>query len=272
VSVSAFIRAAVERGLTYEQALIAAEALESTMPSVQVEARSNAAIRQARYRQRKASQTVTDHNETVTHRNEASQSVTLVSPPSSPPFLSPKPPIQSPPISPPSGSFEGADASEKPQSEAIPPQDQSEKLAKAKAMLADFNAFWSAYPNKTGKPVASKAYLGARLGTPVHGNKRTPADHDTIMAGLSRYVATKPPDRSWLNPSTFLNQERYHDEPASPSNPHPRTGNTATVQAAPFGNRPAGGSLADAGLRLVQEISAQRRSAPTMAGQAVDPW
>jgi hypothetical protein len=40
------------------------------------------------------------------------------------------------------------------------------------------------------------------------------ADHPEIMAGLRRYVASKPADRPWLNPATFLNQDRWADEPA----------------------------------------------------------
>jgi hypothetical protein len=33
------------------------------------------------------------------------------------------------------------------------------------------------------------------------------------MAGLERYVRNQPPNREWLNPSTFLNQRRWEDEP-----------------------------------------------------------
>ena len=34
------------------------------------------------------------------------------------------------------------------------------------------------------------------------------------MLGVDRYIGSKPPDRPWLNPSTFLNQRRWEDEPA----------------------------------------------------------
>ena len=64
--------------------------------------------------------------------------------------------------------------------------------------------FWPSWPNKVGKPKARVAYFVAR--------KR--AEADQIMAGLERYVATKAPDRPWLNPATFLNQDRFNDEPA----------------------------------------------------------
>lgn len=67
-----------------------------------------------------------------------------------------------------------------------------------------FPAFWARYPNKTGKPKAQAAYRSAL-------NRATA---DEIAAGLERYIASKPPDRQWLNPTTFLNQDRWGDEPA----------------------------------------------------------
>ena len=65
--------------------------------------------------------------------------------------------------------------------------------------------FWPAFPNKVGKPAAERAFYAAR--------KRGCA-LDRIMAGLDRYMRAKPADRPWLNPATFLNQERFADEPA----------------------------------------------------------
>jgi uncharacterized protein YdaU (DUF1376 family) len=67
-------------------------------------------------------------------------------------------------------------------------------------------SFWPAYPNKVGKPAAERAYQAAR---------KRGADLARIMAGLTRYMRDKPVDRPWLNPATFLNQERWADEPAS---------------------------------------------------------
>lgn len=77
---------------------------------------------------------------------------------------------------------------------------------------AEFDAFWQEYPHKVGKPKARTSFAAARRC----------ADLETILAGLRRYVASKPTDRQWLNPTTFLNQERWADEPA-PSSVHPRT-------------------------------------------------
>jgi hypothetical protein len=75
--------------------------------------------------------------------------------------------------------------------------------------LSDFeNPFWDAYPNKVGRPKAVTAFATARK---THSL-------DVIMAGLERYKRDKPPDRQWLNPATFLNQERFNDEPATVTN------------------------------------------------------
>lgn len=65
--------------------------------------------------------------------------------------------------------------------------------------------FWSMWPNKVGKPAAmSKLEAVRKSGT----------TWAQLTAGLERYIRTKPPDRSWLNPATFLHQRRFEDEPA----------------------------------------------------------
>ena len=79
------------------------------------------------------------------------------------------------------------------------------KAARDTALRAEFaRGFWPIYPNKVGRPKAETAYLRAR------GR----AGALEIEDGLRRYVATKPPDRKWLNPATFLNQDRWNDQPA----------------------------------------------------------
>ncbi len=77
--------------------------------------------------------------------------------------------------------------------------------------------FWPCYPHKTGKPVALRAYIKARK---QHSK-------EDIMRGLGRYLGSKPADRPWLNPSTFLNQARYLDQPASLG---PKPGNTSELR------------------------------------------
>ena len=61
------------------------------------------------------------------------------------------------------------------------------------------------YPHKVGKRYALACYKAAIKRGCKHGE---------ILFGVHHYVATKPPDRPWLNLSTFLNQERWKDVPA----------------------------------------------------------
>ncbi|WP_370931920.1 DUF1376 domain-containing protein [Bartonella sp. DGB1] len=77
-------------------------------------------------------------------------------------------------------------------------------VKKAKIPPDDFNIFWEEYPHKVGKSVAIKAYSLAR----------ETASCDVILDGLRRYKQSKPESYQWLNPSTFLNQKRWEDEPA----------------------------------------------------------
>jgi hypothetical protein len=72
--------------------------------------------------------------------------------------------------------------------------------------------FWSAFPNKVGKPKALAKLDGCRKRGVVFAD---------IMTGLDRYIRAKPPDRAWLNPETFINQERWNDQPASIENGQP---------------------------------------------------
>jgi uncharacterized protein YdaU (DUF1376 family) len=67
--------------------------------------------------------------------------------------------------------------------------------------------FWPLWPEKVQRKPALAAFRKAR--------RRE--DLETILDGVRRYVRTKPPDRPWLNPTTFLNQERWHDEISEPA-------------------------------------------------------
>ena len=85
-----------------------------------------------------------------------------------------------------------------------------------------FDAFWKAYPKKVGKGGARTAYQRAV--------KKAP--HEVIMAGLAKYS----PDPDYIcNPTTWLNQERWSDEP---------TDYTKTTGRSP--SRQGGGELIDA--------------------------
>lgn len=70
---------------------------------------------------------------------------------------------------------------------------------------SDFLKFWEAYPNKTGRPSAEKAFSQAM--------KR--ASLDDIMAGVRTYAA-KTDDRQWCSPVRWLSDDRWKDQPAKP--------------------------------------------------------
>lgn len=77
--------------------------------------------------------------------------------------------------------------------------------SQAKVFEADFEVWYAGYPHKVGRAAARVKYLVAR-------RKGTSAE--VLLIGRDRYIATKPPDREWCNPATFLNQERWLDQPA----------------------------------------------------------
>ena len=78
------------------------------------------------------------------------------------------------------------------------------RTRKRVADTQEFSQFWEAYPEKIGKGQARKAFETALAS----------ASLEAIMAGVARYKATKPADRAWCHPATFLNGERWLDEPS----------------------------------------------------------
>jgi len=66
--------------------------------------------------------------------------------------------------------------------------------------------FWLIYPNKVGKADARKAFDRAQA--------RASIPFEALIAGLEAYVS-KTDDRPWCNPSTWLNQDRWEDRPAT---------------------------------------------------------
>lgn len=103
----------------------------------------------------------------------------------------------------------------------IEPQKEEKKETRGARSLA-FEQFWLRYPNKVGKPKARAAFEVAV----------SKAELPAIMAGLDRYISAKPVDRAWLNPATFLNQERWADEPAAPPVARVSTGPPGTPRTA----------------------------------------
>lgn len=84
--------------------------------------------------------------------------------------------------------------------------------AKAVSLSEDFLKFWEAYPEKVGKKDAAKAWDSAT----------DKPDLQTILAAIEAYKRSKPADRAWCNPSTWLNQGRWNDAPAN-SDSQPQT-------------------------------------------------
>jgi hypothetical protein len=177
MTVTAAIRRMLGSGLTIEQALDAAEAFEQEMAQPQLSKRQ--ARNKRYYEGRKAS-------ESVLNTSKASYSdVSDTSP-------------------------NGLEGSPTPLPKTLNPISSTSSLRSedARARVRDTRfefdqEFWPAYPHKVGKPDALKAFLRAR-------NR---AQLDTIMDGLRAYVG-KSDDRPWCNPSTWLNQDRWGDQPA----------------------------------------------------------
>lgn len=87
---------------------------------------------------------------------------------------------------------------------------------------ADFDQFWSLYPRKIGKGAARKAWA-----TALHT-----ATPDTIIAGLKQYAPTRTgQDPKYTpHPATWLNQQRWEDEPETPHTPGPQTRRQQAIQ------------------------------------------
>lgn len=70
-----------------------------------------------------------------------------------------------------------------------------------------FQVWYGEYPHKVGRSAAEKAFSRVR--------KAKAVSFDELMDGLRRYIRTKPPDRAWCNPATWLNQDRWADQPSN---------------------------------------------------------
>jgi hypothetical protein len=74
---------------------------------------------------------------------------------------------------------------------------------KGAAYTDEFLKFWEAYPNKVGKDAAWRAWKKRADRPPI----------ENILAAVDTYVRTKPSDREWCNPATWINQGRWADAP-----------------------------------------------------------
>lgn len=85
------------------------------------------------------------------------------------------------------------------------PEIEKKKERNARERASFDESFWPNYPHKVGKPAALKAWPRAL---------EQAGSVEAILAGIRAYITAKPPDRLWLNPATFLNQQRWADIPA----------------------------------------------------------
>ena len=105
------------------------------------------------------------------------------------------------------GGVNPPDKAQRPEARVQKPE--SRERTRASALAApwtetDRERFWAAFPNKVGKADAMKAFDKA-------SNKVTP---EALFSALNRY-ANKTDDRPFCNPATWLNQERWLDQPAT---------------------------------------------------------
>lgn len=75
---------------------------------------------------------------------------------------------------------------------------------KTRASKTDFEAWYQHYPHKVGRGQAEKAFVKAI----------SLASLEELIAGVHRYIASKPADRQWQNPTTWLNGKGWLDAPA----------------------------------------------------------
>ncbi len=72
-----------------------------------------------------------------------------------------------------------------------------------------FDEWWAVYPHKVAKPTAKKAFEKAIRKAPLV----------SLIAGVRDYVSGKPVDRPYCNPATWLNDERWLDQPSKVTKP-----------------------------------------------------
>lgn len=111
----------------------------------------------------------------------------------------------------------------------LPPSDPGPTQQRASdAQLADaFDRFWTAYPRKTAKGAARKAWPRA---------VKAAGDPELIIAGATRYAADPNRDQRYTaHASTWLNAERWGDEPEPPRAGRAQARPIATDRDAPSG-------------------------------------
>ena len=85
----------------------------------------------------------------------------------------------------------------------IEPQKKEQK--ERNALTRDFEDWYAGYPHKVQRGAAERAFPKAL----------SLASLAELKAGVARYIQSKPADRAWQNPSTWLNGKGWLDKPAN---------------------------------------------------------
>lgn len=222
VNIAAVLRELMAAGLSGEALVEAVERIESA-PS-----KSSNAARQQRYRDRqKEAQGVTRNVTSVTN-------VTQSTPPAFP-LDGPPNEISNPPLNPP-----------------ITPPENFRPIAK----IDPFDAFWRAYPRRTAKLAAQKAFASAI---------KRGADPNAMTAAAQAFADSPDRDPQFTpHPATWLNQGRYDDQPQEQHNgQHGSMGRT----------RSNPNSIASIVRDLVAEAYADEAESPSESdGNHRGPW
>ena len=86
------------------------------------------------------------------------------------------------------------------------------------AVIAEFDEWYRIFPRRQGRKAALKAFIRARK----------TVDLATLNAAVFKYIATKPSYQDFCMPATWLNEERWLDEP------HQQANGAATTADASF--------------------------------------
>lgn len=92
------------------------------------------------------------------------------------------------------------------------------KAAAEEALKSEFDEWWARYPHKVGsKALVMKSFTKARKA----------AEQSTLLEALERYVTrlARPNAPNPCNPTTWLNQERWNDQPMESQNVKPTRSN-----------------------------------------------
>lgn len=179
MSLAALIRSMAEAGAPAEAIAIAVEALEAA------DARE-AARREAARDKKRAQRAAKDEDKAGTVPGQSRDAAGTV--PTDPP---------SPALSP-----------QTPQTHPHPPGDTSTREARAREE-AGFARFWTAYPRKTAKADARKAFAKAWRKLPIG------EEAETLSGGLERAMAAWTDAQFIPHAATWLNGERWQDEPST---------------------------------------------------------